>query len=206
MSLILEALKRSEQERRRDRVPDLRTLHQPAPMARARRQWPRWLVAGLLLININGFAFWWWQAQSTRAQSASATAQGSVPTPEHMPMANRGRLAALPDRPTSNLAVAERSGDNSILTGTPVHAVEPPLPPQTISELPVAVSESLPAMTFSFHVYSANPARRSIIINERRLRAGDEIASGVFLEEVTEEGVVLAKDRHRIYIPVLAQW
>jgi general secretion pathway protein B len=51
VSYILEALKKSDQRRRRDAVPDLQTDHAPAPPQRKKRFiWP-WLLIGILLLN-----------------------------------------------------------------------------------------------------------------------------------------------------------
>jgi general secretion pathway protein B len=51
VSYILEALKKSDQRRRRDAVPDLQTEHAPGPPQRKKRViWP-WLLVGALLLN-----------------------------------------------------------------------------------------------------------------------------------------------------------
>ena len=61
-------------------------------------------------------------------------------------------------------------------------------------------------MTYSFHVYSDNPEDRTIIINGRRMREGGRVATGLRLEEITEQGVVLDFEGDLIYVPVVDGW
>ena len=79
-------------------------------------------------------------------------------------------------------------------------------PVQQLWELPEAVRRGLPPMTYSFHVYSSDPQRRTIIINNRTLREGQQVSDGVLLEEITPDGVILATGGYRVQIPVLGEW
>lgn len=205
MSLILDALKKSEQERRRDRAPDLQTIHQPVsapPPARSRTA--LWLV---LLVAVNGAALaWWWQHQRPSPQAAAA------PVPAVADASPVARAASAPPA-TPAPPPAQEKPEFTEISPTPPPAPKPtrllpdrPMPVREVSELPDSVRESLPAMTFSFHVYSADPQKRTIIINNRRLREGDTVSDGVVLEEITEDGVILDKAPYRIHIGVLTGW
>lgn len=77
---------------------------------------------------------------------------------------------------------------------------------EEVDELPEDVRNNLPAMTFSFHVFSSTPQQRTIIINNRRLREGEEVSAGLTLQQITEDGVVLLFEQHRIHISVLSGW
>jgi general secretion pathway protein B len=77
---------------------------------------------------------------------------------------------------------------------------------EEVDELPEDIRNTLPAMTFSFHVFSSNPQQRTIIINNRRMREGDEINAGLVLQQITEDGVILLYAQHRIHISVLSGW
>jgi general secretion pathway protein B len=77
---------------------------------------------------------------------------------------------------------------------------------EEVDELPEDVRNNLPAMTFSFHVFSSTPQQRTIIINNRRMREGDEVSAGLVLQQITEDGVILLFERHRIHISVLSGW
>ena len=82
MSLILEALKKSEAERRLGRAPDLLT-----PVAPAREAAARWLPGFLLGVLgaslLAGGLAWWWLRQSQPA----STAQAPVAAPAASPLA-----------------------------------------------------------------------------------------------------------------------
>lgn len=107
-------------------------------------------------------------------------------------------------------------------TELPVQPAEPtvtapkqPIAPQskpaqtktmTTAELPASVRSALPAMAFSFHVYASDPARRTIIINGRRLREGQAINAETRLHRITSDGVIVAFRNYRIALPVINQW
>lgn len=186
MSLILDALKRSEQERRRERGPDLQSIHQPAAAAQAPVQRGWWmLAAALLLLNAAALGWWWWRDAA-----------------EPVPVA-----AIAPERAAPEVAVEPEPVAAPV--ETPEFATIAPLqqpPVQELWELPDPVRRQLPAMTYSFHVYASDPSRRTIIINNQRMREGSEIQPGLRLEEITEDGVILAVAGHRVHIAVLEGW
>ena len=61
-------------------------------------------------------------------------------------------------------------------------------------------------MAFSFHVYASDPARRTIIINGRRLREGQPINGETRLQHITADGVIVEFRNYRIALPVINQW
>lgn len=219
MSLILDALKKSEQERRRDQGPDLQTIHQP-PLGRApSRSYAGLWLALLLLVNGVVLGFWWSQQRSTEPAATVATA------PPATTAAKEGG-ASVPAAADKEATVAGSAGRDSAATApaqadeftryapAPASTPAPEAAPagvaaprlQELSEVPESVRKALPAMTFSFHVYSGDPQKRTIIINNRRLREGDTISDGVLLQEITKDGVILATERHRIHVGVLSGW
>jgi hypothetical protein len=38
------------------------------------------------------------------------------------------------------------------------------------------------------------------------MREGDEVSAGLVLQQITEDGVILLFERHRIHISVLSGW
>lgn len=194
MSLILEALKKSDQERRRERAPDLQSIHRPLPGHRvAPRRGPWLLGSALLVVNLAALGLWWYLQKPPAAALP-------VPAPAVAEATPAPAVAAPPADPVSAPVTA-----SPVPEPAPVPAPRRP-PIRELWELPDPVRHALPAMTFSFHVYSENPERRTIIINERRMREGDQVGEGVLLEEITEDGVILALEDHRVHIPVLSDW
>ena len=61
----------------------------------------------------------------------------------------------------------------------------------SVRELPPQIQQQIPALTIGGYIYSTNKADRSVLINKRLLRDGDEIAPGLTLERMTPSGMIL---------------
>jgi len=59
------------------------------------------------------------------------------------------------------------------------------------NELPESIRSRLPAIIISAHVYSSNPAQRSIVINNDFMEEGEYLIDDLILHEITREGAVL---------------
>jgi general secretion pathway protein B len=204
MSLILDALKKSERERQRDKTPGLQSIHQPLPRREtpSRKHW--WLITVVVVLNAGVLGYWRFQ-QSTASKSAPTTA---IETLASNPSVAAGQKegaplnAALPPSPIAS--------EFTQITPTQMSANKPQgdtsLRIDEVGELPDDIRNNLPAMTFSFHVYSTNAQQRTIIINNKRMREGDEISAGLQLQEITEDGVILLTAGRRVHIGVLSGW
>ncbi len=198
MSYILDALKKSEQERQRGQAPNLGSIHDVPPPAPARNRAPLLLLALLVAVGLGTGG--WWAGQSLRPATA-------VPHPgAAAPGGEAAQVAPAPIAETPPPQAAQEESSSSLPVPAEVALDTSRSPPRALWELPDDVQRRLPAMTFSFHVHASDPARRTIIINNRRLREGERVAEEVVLEEITEDGVILLHDRHRIHIPVLEGW
>ena len=127
MSLILDALKKSEAERADDR-PELATPSQEATATPNRRAWLGWMAAALMISVVGGVALYWIapRLDSAPQEAPSVTDQTSLDT-EAPPVANAtiaspssdGRdAAARPQRPVAAPVVptAEPRQPNSTTT------------------------------------------------------------------------------------------
>ncbi|ARN75601.1 general secretion pathway protein GspB [Oceanicoccus sagamiensis] len=175
MSYILDALKKSDQERQQNNGPGLQTVQRPHLMNKQGHT--RNIVIILLLLVIMALVL----------AGAWSIYNKPVATVEEVALP---QLAPQPQ---------------------PVAVVSPPPSPSSyiveFSELPDPVQKAIPALTFSFHVYSDNPERRTIIINKRRVREGDSVSQGLVLEAITQQGVVLQwQGQHRFTINVVENW
>ncbi len=213
MSLILDALKKSEQERRRERGPDLQSIHRPMMTAGTPTRRNGWLLAGVVLLALNGAGLAWWLLRvddskrivepvvSPNISQPVAQVAPTLPAPVESP-ATPSTTAAVPPA-----ASADALSDPEFTSFTPgTVAAQSSAPVQELWELPEAVRRNLPPMTYSFHVYSSDPQRRTIIINNRRLREGEQVSEDLVLEEITADGVVLATAGYRVHIAVLGEW
>jgi general secretion pathway protein B len=202
MSYILEALKKSEQERKRGDVPDLQTLHFPGPDLPKTRNWPYVVIVSLLVTL--AFVIGWMlpdqqsvtQADipSTKDSQAEVLVRQSVQTEQApVPVKQPATAPALlvqssPPRPA---AFAPAS---PVKVERPVPKVEPPSLDISsvphLSEMPQLVQQALPNMSFAGHVYSSNAGQRSVIINGRSMTEGDQLLQGLVVEQITASGII----------------
>lgn len=141
MSYILEALKKSEQERQIGHVPDLsmiqETPHRTAP------RWPRWLLAALLL-NAVILVFLAWRAWDAHMSSKLSSAQTpAVPA--------QAATAAVPPAPIK--APIEPAAAPA---ATEIDTAEPVLP-EPVSEMPAPAPESEPSALMQEPEWQAQP-------------------------------------------------
>lgn len=60
-----------------------------------------------------------------------------------------------------------------------------------LRELPEHLQRSIPPLSVGGYIYSANPAERSILLNNRLVREGEQITSGLTLEKMMPKEAVL---------------
>lgn len=194
MSYILDALKKSQQERQQSSNPTIQSLHQPIQTATPNR-WP--VIAALACffsLLISGFMVYQWMQKAP-----SATAQTVSESKNDSPKVETTRspeLTASMEKPVTAKPVKTAQA-NPVVANTVLE----------LWQLPDPVQAEIPAMTFSFHVYSNKQERRTIIINGRRLKEGGQVEENLQLLEITETGVVLNwKNQYQFYVPVVESW
>ena len=140
MSLILEALRRSEAERRRGQVPGLHAERAPAalPAHATQPAWP-WLALAIIVLLAAA-----WFARS--AWSPPPVAGEKTVTLEAGPAADAARPAGMAADATHGATGAERSANASIGAAPPTPAIPaPPPPPATATATSVAALSPNPA-------------------------------------------------------------
>jgi len=179
MSYILDALKKSDQQRQRGATPMIQ-LAQATETPPRRSALSRNGAVALALIGL-GVAIGWWQPW--RAAPASAPMPVVQPVAAPAPMPAPMEIHLPPPAPVQ----AEPSD--------PAPAIPAPVAP---AEAPPAIAQELPAIKISLHSYSANPGERIAMINGTLMKEGEDIAPGLRLEQITAEGVVLGYKGYRI--------
>lgn len=221
MSYILEALKKSEQQRNHGRVPDLQTVHLARPEEPDKRIWP-YVVIVVLLVSL-AFALGWMQpwkngsdvdAMVTKSPApvpASVETEfetGTVSPPEPAPEARSAISEALPTAdpvqqpepaPARDVAESVREPDRqppSLDIGSVPH----------LSEMPRLVQQAIPEMSFAGHVYSSNAEQRSVIINGRSMEEGDTLISDLVVEQITRKGIIFNYQGQLFRMEILQDW
>jgi general secretion pathway protein B len=123
--------------------------------------------------------------QPTRSQPA-LTQPTLTPPIAHIP----APAATLPPSPSAAQVSPAQSSPTQTSSDPLITTAEKKVIP--FSDLPAALRQSIPDISIAFHQYSNNPAERRAMINNEVLRAGDQIAPGLLLEQITSDGVILS--------------
>ncbi|MDQ6982251.1 MAG: general secretion pathway protein GspB [Mariprofundus sp.] len=114
-------------------------------------------------------------------------------SPEHAP-ADRPKAKVIPVfRPITPTSPVSRGMSRFPDLGNDTSQAEPANAAiSSLSDLPVSVQRSLPAINIEGHIYDDHPARRMVIINGNIRREKQAIGNGLRLEEITPDGVILS--------------
>lgn len=216
MSFILDALRKSEQERQRSENPGIAQVRMQ-PRQGYKTIWVV-LVAALVIVNLLLLAFILLRATpeptvatpSPNGPAMAETAQSDPPAsrssrPPISPSAStatgrqsrelRDELARQPQK-TQKTTSGDIATEPAAATTATKSANSPKQISQvstlpTFTELTLAGSISLPPLHLDIHVYSEAPAERFIFVNMKKYREGDQLSEGPTINNITDEGVVL---------------
>ena len=222
MSLILEALRKSEAERRRGSTPDVAMELPPVPAPRARTT-PAWLLPAIVCGAIVLFAIWWWSQRDTRDASLAANETPVATSPVAEPriespaqpvvIARPAQAAATTATSTTATTTPTTTARTPDVSPTPpsipqpprLQAVPPPapLPPPEFAQPAVADIDttSIPPVKLSMHMWDEAPARRFVILNGQRMAEGDRNGD-LLLVEIQRNGVVVERNGQRARVPL----
>ena len=224
MSLILEALRKSEAERRRDSTPDV-ALELPPPAPRASRSTPTWLWPVLLCtLALLALGVWLGARMAARDNAAVATpsvATRSPPTPEAPVATAPAPAQVIVDQPTAPVvapaapaltpATPSAASPNApaLPPPPPVPTVPTPAPPAPVhtarptasNDAPDIANTSLPAVKLSMHMWDADPAKRFVILDGQRMGEGDR-SGALSVIAIERNGVVIERNGQRARIPL----
>lgn len=192
MSYILDALKKSDQERQQQEGPTLQTIQRPVRKTARAGRWALVVASLAILVAIAVVLSLWWYRPAPTVAPATA-----VPASQDSP----GNAAAA----TADKTPAATNSSDEPEAGEMDYA-DNASPTVAFGDLPDNIRNQVPALTFSFHVYSDKPESRTIIINNRRVREGDNVLQNLQLLEITPQGVVLQWKGHPFFINVVDNW
>jgi general secretion pathway protein B len=231
MSLILEALRKSEAERRRGQAPG---LHAELPPPHATRPaalpaWAWWLLACTLLLA----AAWLLRsllplatpaAPTPDATTTAATATptdgvatqprfrpppvaipAKAPAPTAPLRADATATNTLPPSTTTSQSVAMASAPAMPAPAWPAPSATPSTAatdaPLHLSDLSAEERKSLPPLKLSMHLWNPDPAQRFVILDGNRVGEGDRVGNAV-VAAITTDGVELDWNGRRLQVPI----
>jgi len=220
MSYILDALKKSDQQRQHATVPTLSTAHSVA-QAPKQPQFGLYALLAAILIGAGMVIGWLQPWRATPPQNVQIEPVAPINTtapatdipvsemhsaalalPARQPI--ESKPAATPEIPTriQPATSAPTSADNPVPAPAIEHPAPAPAAPETQvlkqSELPSEIQQRLPNLVIAFHQYSRSPSERRVMINNILLRQGEFITPDLKLEQITPEGMVLGFQGYHI--------
>ena len=228
MSYILDALKKSEQDRKQGEVPGLNSFQgQPRP-PRATSRIILYLLIAALLINAMVLGVWVVTRQPGE-QLATTDLTESVASKIDKPLteeADPTRSAEMiiesvpaittppPTKPTAqpdnkaakmdSVRLIEPESQTDITEDDPTEEEGEDTPPKLVkySDLPSDVRSDLGELSISAHYYANDPTARMVSINGRIMRQGKSVKSGIVLDEITRQGVIINFRKYRFSMDV----
>ena len=197
MSLILDALRKSERTRQQSLTGQLGSSELPSGPSRLPVPWLP-IVATILAANALLLYFLW---PRPVAVLAAPSAVAATPPPYHPAVRSLASEAISPDdapaslaRPVPAPALVSHLAPSGNPSAIPMQSAAVPAglgALQSIDELPPDVRQSLPALHMDVHGYARNPAERFVVINLKQYRIGNTLAEGPVLKDIVPQGAVL---------------
>jgi general secretion pathway protein B len=209
MSYILDALKKSDQERQQGNAPHLHSTHGPILQNRNssspfKQRTTIWMVSGAVLLFCTCLGILFFQYSYFRAEkeaikttpllSAETEKPRTTPPAPSSNLDIQGNESSSPQVTVKEqdkvlLSIAVRGGGPDPPAGIETESPQTSLP--LLKDLSDILQAEIPNLNFAGHTYAKNPSQRMIIINGKILREGDMIAPSTYLREITWEGVTI---------------
>ena len=225
MSLILDALRKSEAQRRRGELPALSLELPPATTRPAPSR--AWWIALPVGIALAALAIWLIGPHDTTppeprqveaagpitrdavaAEAATPDAEGAGAAGEGFEQAKdglrpalaagRGLLPANPS-PAAPAPPPEATPPPARIPATVDATTDAPV--LTLADLTPEERRALPPLKLSMHLWNEDPGRRFVILDGHRLGEGDRTGNAI-VERIDPAGVILATDGRRIRLPL----
>ncbi|MFT6450260.1 MAG: general secretion pathway protein B [Oleispira sp.] len=202
MSYILQALKKSEQERElaaqelevtanEKLIPIVQIEENVVTQAVAPPTMNAWLMALLVLAAlVIAYVFQQTDVKQTDAQQAEQVDIEKEAAP----------LADLSSAVVKKIVVTEPLAEDDVKKVIAQEAVVVTKPlylgnsPIAVELAPKDVQSLIPNINITSHIYSSLPTRRSIVVNGERLVETDFISSRVQVKEITHQGMIINVD------------
>lgn len=144
-------------------------------------------------------------AQPTPAADEVVAAEAAIPEKaaprDNRPVLSTGGVVVLPGpanqqnpgtSPAPNEASDHRMGAETIAQDTSQL--------KSWYELPQSIRDSLALPRLDLHVYSEDPQKRFIMVNLKKYHEGEKLESGLVLEEILPDGMVMSYRGERFFV------
>ncbi|MFZ3136675.1 MAG: general secretion pathway protein GspB [Thermodesulfovibrionales bacterium] len=228
MSYILDALKKTEKERKRGSVPDIMTVQDIKIPGTKKR--PLWILLILVVLLLNAAVLIWvspWKSKKPQTVLGPApdkqivaklqNASSKKNALQHSKKVNDGKDVrkeikekpkAMPEtkitHEASSTTPRKKEEASDVVSEAKPDNDHLPLPlPNKIyhmSELPQSIQQKLPDFAISTFLYSGDPSSRSVRINGQMIREGQYLSAGLKLEEIIQNGMIFSYQNYRFQV------
>jgi general secretion pathway protein B len=201
MSYILDALKKSDQQRQRGAMPTLPSAQ--ATMAAPKRSSSVFYGGLAAILLCAGIAIGWlhpWQTEEPLHAAEHFAARPAIPNTNQSALTPRFVQPEMAGKPEQELPAPNP------VPAAPAFTPQDPAIPATaeqeqkvtpLSELPLAIQQEIPDMKIQLHSYSNKSVNSIVSINSRMMKEGDSLAPGLKLEQITPDGVIFSYKGYR---------
>lgn len=189
MSYILDALKKSQQEREAASEQSASAVV-ALPSARTGKAASLVVTVGLTVSLVIVLLALWLTRSNTASPVEPAVALMQERTMEEKTVAAKAVAAinTTEDKLQNKQKQGEQKGlKKEVASQTRAKVEERQLPP--LDSL-----RKIPALMINSHIYSGIASKRSVTINNQRQREGDYLTSDIFLQEITAQGIIIEVD------------
>lgn len=231
MSYILDALKKSEQQRGHGEVPDVQTIHSSSLNYRDEKNsyWPYILIVAVFL-NLIAIVYFIFDKEKVAASNTTELLTKSNSHTDTTGASEQKKVIIAPQQTNDTKTEAEET--KIATTATPTINNNKPASTKNVKietrqytktiatkrveetpeeivefyDLADAVRLQIPTITISAHVYSNNPLHRSIVVNNKFLEEGDYVFDELSLQEITADGAIFDFVGSRFHYGVVSGW
>lgn len=219
MSYILDALKKSEQERGHGNIPDVQTVHSSSLNYRNEKRtiWPYILIT---VVSLNLLAITYFIVNKEDAAGTQDVIQAVETThvaeekiiaaaelePYIEPVSEDLSIPAVKQSGVKQAAIIQPPATEPIVKSKAVESAEYKPSIVDFYELPESIKQQLPVINISAHVYSSNPLQRSVVINNNFMEEGEYVLDGLILYEITNDGAIFNYQGTMFNYGVVSGW
>ncbi len=227
MSLILDAIKKSERERQQQEVPGLSANHDEYKGKSKAKNW--WVIAVVVLLLIIAYLFFgkiksmFWEEKSIPEVTQNNPQQPHkifpvetiVEAQQSLPQ-NKPSLGALPSKvsddnkdASNNLkAVSEKNKLKEIISEPKIdNSLQSTSSNQSkiknVIQLNNELRRQLPTIEFSTHIFTGDQKTSFVVLNDKMLGVGEMLDDDIEILQITKEGIVVEVENKKVFIKAL---
>ncbi len=225
MSYILDALKKSDHERKQGSVPGLQTVHLPVSIESSSSRWPYIVIAFLMLslAFVLGLLRPWDDSIQTVENNivkekdttekiinpvSKVQKELAVINPRTQQRQNDAKVPVViqqaePLKKEIYQVVKKPEPSVEFIEKTPSPEIDS-VP--HLYDMPPLVQQAIPDMIFAGHVYSSDANQRSVIVNGHSMSEGEVVIDGLKVEKITQKGVEFNYRGQLFRMEILQDW